>query len=105
MILIFCGVLWFSSDEKLCCLIETKEVFYMLKNELINSNQKDCESVVGGFLRLKQVLMLIPISRSSWWAGVAEGKYPRPIKLGQRVTVWRVSDIQKLIKKFEDENV
>ena len=77
----------------------------MLKNELINSNQKDCESVVGGFLRLKQVLMLIPISRSSWWAGVAEGKYPRPIKLGQRVTVWRVSDIQKLIKKFEDENV
>lgn len=77
----------------------------MLKNEVINSNQKDCEPVSGGFLRLKQVLTLIPISRSSWWAGVAQGKYPRPIKLGQRVTAWKVSDIQKLIKRIEDENV
>lgn len=79
--------------------------FNMLKNEIINSNQNDFDLVGGGFLRLKQVLILIPISRSSWWSGVAQGKYPRPIKLGQRVTVWRVSDIQKLIQKIEDENV
>ncbi len=79
--------------------------FNMLKNEIINYNQNDFDLVGGGFLRLKQVLILIPISRSSWWSGVAQGKYPRPIKLGQRVTVWRVSDIQKLIQKIEDENV
>lgn len=60
---------------------------------------------VGGYLRVKDVLKIFPISRSSWWAGVKIGKYPRPIKLGKRVTAWRASDIQKLIKKIEDENV
>lgn len=48
-------------------------------------------------LRLSQVLQLIPVSRSHWWAGVATGKYPRGIKLSARVTCWRSDDIQKLI--------
>ena len=30
-----------------------------------------------GFLRLKQVLQFIPISKSQWWAGVKEGRFPR----------------------------
>ena len=77
----------------------------MLRNEMINADQKDIESVRGGFLRLKQVLMLIPISRSSWWSGVATGKYPKPLKLGQRVTMWRTADIHKLIQDVEAKNV
>ena len=35
----------------------------------------------------------LPISKASWWAGVAEGKYPAPIKLGARTTCWRESEI------------
>ena len=50
-----------------------------------------------GFLRLPQVLELIPISKSSWWAGVKSGLYPQSVKLGERVTVWRVEDILDLI--------
>ncbi len=50
-----------------------------------------------GFVRLSQILSLIPISRSSWLAGVAEGRFPRPLKLGPRTTVWRVEDIKALI--------
>ena len=41
---------------------------------------------------------LIPISKSSWWAGVRAGKYPKPIKLGPRTTAWKLSDIVKLIE-------
>jgi prophage regulatory protein len=39
----------------------------------------------------------LPISKSSWWAGVAEGKYPPPIKLGARTTCWRESDVLALV--------
>ena len=52
------------------------------------------------FLRLSDVLCIIPISKSSWWAGVKTGKYPRGYKLG-RSTLWRVKDIVALIEKIE----
>ena len=42
---------------------------------------------------------VIPVCRSTWWAGVASGKYPKPVKLGPRTTAWRVEDIRALIKK------
>ena len=39
----------------------------------------------------------LPISKSSWWDGVAKGKFPSPIKLGSRTTCWRESDVLALI--------
>ena len=48
-------------------------------------------------LRLKQVLEFIPVSKSTWWAGCASGKFPAPIKLTERTTVWKMSDISNLI--------
>ena len=53
-----------------------------------------------GFVRLKSILAPvgpIPVSRSSWWAGVKEGRFPQPVKLGPRTTAWRVADIRRLI--------
>lgn len=50
-----------------------------------------------GFLRLPQVLSLYPVSKSTWWKGVAEGRYPKPVKLGERATAWRAEDILALI--------
>ena len=41
----------------------------------------------------------LPISKSAWWVGVSEGKYPQPIKLGPKTTCWRESDILALIAK------
>ena len=51
-------------------------------------------------LRLPQVLNIIPISKSAWWQGCKEGRYPKPIKLGPRTTVWRASDIAALMRKL-----
>lgn len=51
-----------------------------------------------GFVRLAQVLAIIPISRSAWWAGIKEGRFPTPLKLGPRTTVWRVEDIRVLLR-------
>ncbi len=52
-------------------------------------------------LRLPQVLELIPVSRSHWWAGVASGKFPAGKKLSPRVTYWTSDDIQNLIASLK----
>jgi predicted DNA-binding transcriptional regulator AlpA len=52
-----------------------------------------------GLVRLNTVLAVVPISRSAWWAGVATGTYPKPVKLGPRTTCWRVEDIRALIER------
>ena len=55
-----------------------------------------------GFIRLSSILAPegpIPISKSTWWAGVKSGRYPRPVKLGPRITAWRVEDIRALIDR------
>jgi len=58
-----------------------------------------------GFLRIWQIVgnkktntpALIPICRTSFLNGVKSGKYPKPVKLGERTTAWRVEDIKALI--------
>ena len=55
----------------------------------------------AGLLRLSSILWPkgpIPVSKSTWWAGVRSGRYPKPVKLGPRVTAWRIEDIQALIR-------
>lgn len=54
----------------------------------------------NAFLRLPQVLAIIPISRSAWWQGCKSGRYPKPIKLGPRTTVWRSADIAALVERL-----
>jgi len=54
------------------------------------------------FLRLKDVLKIYPVSKSTWWAGVKSGKYPQAVKLSERTTAWRASDIQNLCEKVGD---
>jgi len=60
-----------------------------------------------GFLRLSSIIgnpnatppipALIPVKKSCWWAGVKSGRFPKPVKLGPRVTAWKVEDIRALI--------
>ena len=54
-----------------------------------------------GFVRLSSILAPsgpIPVSKSTWWDGVRVGRYPKPVKLGPRITAWRVEDIRALIE-------
>jgi prophage regulatory protein len=55
-----------------------------------------------GFVRLPTILAPhgpIPVSKSSWWQGIKDGRYPKPVKLGPRITAWRVEDIRSLISE------
>jgi prophage regulatory protein len=54
----------------------------------------------SGLVRLSAILAPngpIPVSKSTWWAGVKSGRYPQPVKLGPRTTAWHVEDIHTLI--------
>jgi prophage regulatory protein len=55
-----------------------------------------------GFVRLKSIIAPvgpIPVGKSTWWAGVKGGRYPKPVKLGPRITAWRVEDIRALMDR------
>ena len=52
-----------------------------------------------GFVRLPIILRIFPVGKSTWWAGVKEGRFPQPVKLGPRITAWRVEDIRVLIEE------
>jgi prophage regulatory protein len=62
-----------------------------------------------GFLRLPQIIgnpkaeppipPIIAVKRSSWWAGVKSGRFPKPVRLGPRTTAWRIEDIRALIER------
>jgi len=40
---------------------------------------------------------LIPVSRSTWFAGVKDGRFPKPVHFGARISAYRAEDIEKLI--------
>lgn len=60
-----------------------------------------------GFLRLPQIIgdpeavppipAIIPIKKSTWWAGVKSGRFPAGVKMGARITMWKVEDIRALV--------
>lgn len=55
------------------------------------------------FLKLREVLSIIPVSRSTWYLGIRKGIYPKPVKIGKRASAWRLSDIQKLVERLSKE--
>lgn len=65
-----------------------------------NGFLRECQ-ILGDPLAKPHIPALIPVSRSTWWRGVKEGRYPAPVKLGPRTTAWRVGDIVELIRSFD----
>jgi prophage regulatory protein len=65
---------------------------------------KTCPEI--GSLRLRDIIGdknnpgIIPVSLSSWYKGIEEGRYPRLVKLSERASAWRVEDIKRLIDEL-----
>ena len=49
-----------------------------------------------GFSRLPEVRRRIPVSRSAWWQGIKDGRFPPGVKLSERTTAWRNQDLDEL---------
>jgi predicted DNA-binding transcriptional regulator AlpA len=68
-----------------------------------------------GFLRLRQIIgdpkanppipAIFPIGKTAWWEGVRSSRFPKPYKLGPKVTLWRIEDIRELIAQIANNDV
>jgi len=54
---------------------------------------------MSNFLRIKDVMKKTGIARSTIWLWVKEDKFPKPIKLSPRITVWNNEEVEKWISK------
>lgn len=63
----------------------------------------------SGLLRLRQIVgdkkakppipPIFPVSRSTWLAGVKDGRYPKPVNISAKLVAWRAEDIRALLEK------
>ncbi len=51
-------------------------------------------------LKLKEVLEIYPISKTTWYDGIRMGLYPPPIRLGKKTVAWRSTDIEAAINEL-----
>ena len=61
-----------------------------------------------GYVRLKQIIgdpksvppcsAILPVSKATWYQGIRDGRFPKPIKLSKRISVWRIEDIRALVE-------
>lgn len=51
-----------------------------------------------GYLRLEDVLIVYPVSRSAWYEGIKQGIYPAPVPLGRRSVGWSRAVIRALVE-------
>lgn len=52
-------------------------------------------------LKIKQVLELVPVGKTTLYKMIDDGKFPRPIRLSERAVAWRKSDILQWIDNLE----
>ena len=65
----------------------------------------------NGLYRIKSIVRtktggppLIDMSPATWWAGVKSGRFPKPVRLGERMTCWRGSDLLALVEQLSSES-
>jgi prophage regulatory protein len=65
-----------------------------------NSNPLGALPETGYVCQSQLVPAIFPFSSATLWRKVKAGTFPRPVKLGPRITAWRVEDIHNLIERL-----
>ena len=68
----------------------------MSNNPLPETGYVRLPQIIGNPKAVPPIPAVIPVSKSTWWQGVKTGRFPRPVKLGPRITAWRVEDIRAI---------
>lgn len=56
------------------------------------------------YIRIKELAVMLSISRSNIYKLIQLGKFPQQIKLAERTSVWRLSTIEQWVKDREVNN-
>lgn len=70
---------------------ETKQFRYYRLPEIIGDRKK---GIVG----------IIPICKAAWYKGIKAGRYPKQVKLSERTSAWRSTDIDALIQRINNQS-
>lgn len=54
-------------------------------------------------LKLKDVLKIVPVSKTTWYTGMKDGRYPQPVKIGLKAVAWRKEDIENYLSSLNEE--
>jgi prophage regulatory protein len=60
------------------------------------------EDQTDAFVRIGKIVGpngLIPVSRTSFYQGIRDGIYPKAVRLGKRTSVWRISELMRVIER------
>jgi predicted DNA-binding transcriptional regulator AlpA len=67
---------------------------------MANNHSSSSSASLSGYIRQSQLIPhIFPFSSATRWRKIRAGTFPRPVKLGPRITAWRVEDIRALIEK------
>ena len=86
--------------------MDSRDNMLSFKTIVKGEDMEHVEFPKTGFVRLSQILAPrgpIPVSKSTWWLGVKEGRFPQSQKLGPRTTVWRAEEIRAIYETVEPE--
>lgn len=65
----------------------------------VNADRKSTDSRFtlpgDGYVRQSQLLRVVPFSSATLWRRIQCGRFPRPVKLSERVTAWRVDAVRQ----------
>lgn len=53
------------------------------------------------FVRLNELIQILPISKASIWRKVKNGTFPKPVKLSDAITAWDMADIEAYINSVK----
>ncbi len=60
-------------------------------------NNQQATLPAEGFIRVNQLSQILGVAIVTCWRWSAQGRLPAPLKLSDRVTVWRAEDIRAFI--------
>ncbi|PHQ84767.1 MAG: hypothetical protein COB65_04785 [Thalassobium sp.] len=56
-------------------------------------------------IRRKEVMHLTGMAKSTMYRYIAEGRFPRPVSLGEHAVAWRLSDVEKWMTTLSETSV
>ena len=52
----------------------------------------------SGYMRQAQLIPhVVPFSSATLWRKCKDGQFPKPVKLSERVTAWRVGEVRQFL--------
>lgn len=78
----------------------TDKVDELLKRAEKMRKEESSPAYDFGFMRVTQILELIPVTRPTWWKWVHAGIAPQGVKMGRNIRVWSVEEIRAFVAKI-----